>query len=251
MELQKASVLKRTAAWLLDAILTCVLAVGFAVLLSVVLRYDDHNAALQAGYDKYESQYGVVFEITSGEYEAMTQAERANYDTAYEALIADQDVLREYNLLINLSLVIVSVGILLGVLAMEFFVPLMLKNGQTVGKKAFGIGLVKKDGVKINTMQLFVRALLGKYTIETMIPVYILLMFFLGVMDMTGTIVLLALLVVQLICLIVTSTNSMIHDLMAGTVTVDISSQKVFQSTDELIAYTKRMAAERAKKQDY
>lgn len=251
MDLQKASVMKRLAAWLLDAILTAVLAVGFAVLLSVVLRYDDHNAALRAGYDKYESQYGVVFEITQEQYDAMPQAERANYDAAYEALIADKAVVGEYNMLINLSLVIISIGVLLGVMAMEFVVPLLLKNGQTVGKKAFSIGLVKADGVKINTMQLFVRALLGKYTIETMIPVYILLMLFWGTMDITGTIVLLGLGVVQLICLAVTSTNSMIHDLLAGTVTVDISSQKVFQSTDELISYTKRMAAERAKRQDY
>ena len=46
MELQKASIMKRLAAWLLDAILVCVLAVGFGVILSAVLRYDAQYANL-------------------------------------------------------------------------------------------------------------------------------------------------------------------------------------------------------------
>ena len=48
MELQKASIMKRLAAWLLDTILVCVLAVGFGVILSAVLRYDAQYANLQA-----------------------------------------------------------------------------------------------------------------------------------------------------------------------------------------------------------
>ena len=175
---------------------------------------------------------------------------KANYDAAYEALINDPQVLQDYNMVVNLSLVITSVGILLAILTLEFVVPLWLKNGQTVGKKAFGIGLVTADAVKINTMQLFIRALLGKYTVETMIPVYILLMFLWGTMDMTGTVVLGGLLLAQLLCIGITRNNAAIHDKLAGTVTVDLSSQKVFENTEELIEYVKRIHAERAKQQD-
>lgn len=251
MELQKASMWKRIAAWLLDSILVCVLAVGFGVLLSALLNYDSYNAALQAGYDRYETQYGVVFDISQETYAEMTEAEKAAYNTAYEALIADSDVLYAYNMVINLSLLITTIGILLGVLAVEFVIPLFLKNGQTVGKKAFGIGLVRPDGVRVTTLQMFIRSLLGKFTVETMIPVYIILMFLWGTMDMTGTIVLFALLLAQLICLGVTRNNSAIHDLLAGTVAIDLASQKVFESTEELIEYTKRIHAERAMRQDY
>ena len=103
----------------------------------------------------------------------------------------------------------------------------------------------------INTMQLFVRTLLGKFTIETMIPVYILLMLFWGTIDLTGTLILLALLLGQAVCVGVTRNNSAVHDLLAGTVVVDMSSQTIFQSTEELIAYQKRVAAERAARQVY
>lgn len=251
MDLQKANMWKRIAAWILDTILVAVLAVGFGVVLSGLLNYDGHNANLQAGYDRYETRYGVVFDISVEEYESKTEAEKAAYDEAYQALIADEQVLYSYNMVINLSLLITTLGILLGVLAMEFVIPLILKNGQTVGKKAFGLGLVRPDGVRITTMQLFIRALLGKYTVETMIPVYILLMFLWGTMDMTGTVVLFALGVAQLLCLGITRDNAAIHDKLAGTVVVDISSQKVFDSTEALIEYTKRIHAERAQRQEY
>ena len=251
MDLQKANMWKRVAAWILDLILLAVLAVGFGVVLSSVLDYEGYNAQLQAGYDRYETQYGVVFDISMEEYEAKTEAEKATYDEAYQALISDERVVYYYNMVINLSLLITTAGILLAVLTTEFVVPLFLKNGQTLGKKAFGLGLVRPDGVRITTMQLFIRALLGKYTVETMIPVYILLMFLWGTMDMTGTVVLFALGVAQLLCLGITKENAAIHDKLAGTVVVDISSQKVFESTEALIEYTKRIHAERVQRQEY
>ena len=251
MDPQKASVWKRMAAWILDAILTAVLAVDFGVLLSAMLGFDGYYDSLQGAYDKYEAQYGVEFQVTVEDYEALRAEQKAKYDTAYEALINDAQVIRDYNMVVNLSLIITSIGILLAILALEFVVPLLLKNGQTVGKKAFGIGLVTADCIKVSTLQLFVRALLGKYTIETMIPVYILLMFLWGTMDMTGTVVLGALLIVQLLCIGISRNNTAIHDKLAGTVVIDLPSQKIFDSPEALIEYTKRIAAERARRENY
>lgn len=251
MDLQKASMWKRAAAWILDVILTAVLAVGFGVLLSTILNFDGHYNSLLAGYDRYETQYGVEFAITAEAYQQLEGEARSNYDAAYQALIHDEQVLKDYNMVINLSLIITSVGILLAVLLLEFAVPLWLKNGQTIGKKAFGIGLVTADCIKVNPMQMFVRALLGKYTVETMIPVCILMMFLWGAMDMTGTIVLFGLLVAQVICIAATRNNCAIHDKLAGTVTIDLASQRVFASPEALVEYMKRIHAEQAQKQDY
>lgn len=251
MDLQKANMWKRIAAWLLDAMLTCVIAVGFIAALSAMLGYESHNSALQAAYARYETQYGVQFNLTQDEYLAMSEEDLKPYQQAYEALVADETVLYEYNMVINLSLMITTVGILLGMLCTEFIVPLLLKNGQTLGKRAFSIALVRQDSVRITTMQLFVRTVLGKYTVETMIPVYMFLMFIWGMLDLTGVIVVAALLVAQLVCLAVNRHNAAIHDLLAGTVAVDMPSQKIFQSTDELIEYKNRLQAEHAARQDY
>lgn len=249
--LQKAGMWKRIAAWMLDAILLSVLAVGFGYLLSNLLGYDAYGNTLDAAYARYETEYGVVFDITQDAYQAMAEAERQNYDAAYAALVADQDAMFAYNMMLNLTLVITTGALLLGIMLWEFVIPLWLGNGQTLGKKAFSLCLVREDGVQVNTIQLFVRTLLGKFTIETMIPVYILLMLFWGTIDLTGTLLLAAVLLGQAVCMGMSRNNSAIHDLLAGTVVVDMSSQNIFRTTEDLIAYQKRVAAERAARQTY
>lgn len=54
-DLQKASLWKRIAAWMFDGILTCILAVGFGVLLSVLLGYDGYSEQVDAAYAQYPS----------------------------------------------------------------------------------------------------------------------------------------------------------------------------------------------------
>ena len=248
--LQKASIWKRAAAWLLDAILVCILATGFGFLLSSLLDYDSYNRTLNDGYSHYEELYGVSFEISYEEHEALSSDARQNWDNAYNALIGDEDVMYAYSMVINLTMIIVTIGILLGVLVLEFAVPLFLGNGQTLGKKMFGICLMRTDGVRINSLQLLTRTLLGKYTVETMIPVFTVLMLYLRGAGI-GIVILGALAIAQLVCLCVTRTNSALHDLMAGTVAVDKLSQQIFESQAQLIEHQKKLAAEKAARQTY
>ena len=250
-DLQKAGLWKRIAAWMFDGILTGILAVGFGVLLSMLLGYDAHSQALDDAYARYETEYGVVFDISAEEYERMTQAEIDHYNVAYDALIHDQNAMYAYNMVINLTMVITSIGILLAVLLWEFFIPLWIGNGQTLGKKIFSLCLVRNDGVKLNGLQLFARTVLGKYAVETMIPIFILMMLFWGTAGLSGTLVLFALALAQLLCIAFSRTNSAIHDFLAGTVVVDITSQMIFRTTEDLIAYKKKIAAEQAARQAY
>ena len=251
VDLQKASIWKRIAAWFLDLILVAMLAVGCGALFSVILGYNDYNQTLDSGCAAYEAQYGVTFDITQEAYLGMSEQTRQNYDKAYEALVADEAVVYAYNMMVNLSVLITTLSLLVSMMILEFVVPLLLKNGQTIGKKAFGIGLVRSDCVKVSTLQLFVRALFGKYTIGAMIPVYIALMVFWGILNFSGTVMLFGLALAQLICVGVTRNNCGIHDLMAGTAAVDLACQKVFQNREDMLNYVKRIHAERAARQDY
>ncbi len=251
MELQKAGVWKRIAAWLLDFMLICVLAVGIAFVFSTVFKYDAHLDTVNAAYEKYETEYGVKFNVTPEEYAQFSQEDIARYNEAYAALTADVEAMTAYNMAINLILITVTLSLLITYLALEVLIPLLLKNGQTVGKKAFNLGVMRIDGVRLTNIQLFVRAVLGKYTLETMIPVYIIILILFGSGGYLGLIVLLALAAVQ-ICFLFGSKNcELIHDRMAGTVAVDLSSQKIFETTDDLIEYKQKLQAERAAKQDY
>ena len=250
-DLQKASLWKRIAAWMFDGILVSVLAVGIGFLLSMLLGYDNYSETLDLAYAEYEAQYAVTFDITQEEYEAMTATELSAYNTAYEALISDEKAMHAYNMMLNLSILITTMGILAALVLWEFVIPLFLGNGQTLGKKIFSLGVMRTDSVRLTTVQLFIRTILGKFTIETMIPVYLLLMLFWGTLDLTGTLILGVLLLAQCVIAAVTRTNSLIHDLLAGTVVVDISSQMIFENTEALIEYQKKIHAERVARQDY
>ena len=250
-DIQKASIWKRVAAWLLDLILLAVIAVGIMFGLSALFGYNQYSDRVNEAYAHYEQKYGITFEVTAEAYQAMTEAERQNWDAAYAALIADGEAMQAYNMTVNLILIMTTAGILIAMLILHLVVPLLLKNGQTVGKKAFALGVIRQDGVKLNTLQLFVRTILGRFTLETMIPVYIILMMLWGTIGIVGPLVLFALLLGQIICMGVTRNNAALHDLLAGTTVVDLSSQKVFDSKEALIEYTQKLHAERAARQDY
>ena len=250
-DLQKASLLKRLAAGIFDGILLAVLAVGCGLLLSWLLNYNSLNAQLDDMYQTYETQYSVKFDLSGAEYEALSETDRARYDEAYRALTKDPDVLYTYNLVIHMTILITTFGILLAVLVLELVIPLILKNGQTIGKKIFGIGLMRTDGVEMNTMQLFVRTVLGKFTLEIMIPVYMIIMIGFNSIGITGALVLALIGLTEIIMLAVTRTNSLIHDMLAGTVAVDLASQTIFRTTEDILAYKKKIQAEQANRADY
>lgn len=250
-DLQKAGMWKRISAFLFDNILLLVAIVGIMALLSTMLGYDKYSDTLNAAYEKYETQYGITFNTTQEQYNAMTEAEKANYDAAYEALTADEEAMYAYSMMVNLMLVILSGAILLAMFIFEFAVPMLFGNGQTLGKKIFGIAIMRTDGVKVSGPLMFIRTILGKFTIETMIPVIILFMMFLGSIGIIGPFIFMVLLVLQCIMLVMSKSGRLIHDYLAKTVAVDMSSQMIFDTVEDMVEYKKSVAAEKAAKQDY
>lgn len=250
-DLQKASMLKRISAFMFDIIMLGILAVGLGFIISSLTGYDKYSTALNDTYDKYEAEYSIEFEIAEDTYRSFTDEERANYDAAYNALINDADAMYAYNMVINLTLLIITLAILLSYVVLEFVIPLMFDNGQTLGKKIFGIALMRTDGVKISAPLLFIRTILGKFTIETMIPVLIIIMIYFNSIGVVGIIVLFLILVLEISLLISTKTNSMIHDVLAKTVAVDLASQMIFDTEADMIAYKNKVHSEKAARETY
>ena len=156
----------------------------------------------------------------------------------------DVEIRARYDIIVNLVLLITTLSILLGFAVMEFVVPLLFGNGQTLGKKIFSIGLMRSDGVKISTVQLFMRSILGKCTVETLVPVLIFIMIILRVTGIVGIAILAAIALSEIVLLIATKERTPIHDLMAGTVTIDIASQMIFDSPEALLLYKQQKHAE-------
>lgn len=251
LDIQKASMLKRASAFLLDLILLSILITGFAFGLSAATGYDSYNQKLEAAQERYEKEYGVSFDTSEQDYEKLTEEQRKKIDEAFLAFSKDEEVLYLYNMQISLILLISSVSIFLSYLLLEFFLPLVFKNGQTVGKKIFGLALMRTDGVRISPVALFARTVLGKYTLETMVPVAIAIMILLGSLGIMGTVVILLLLVLQLGVIIYTKTNSCLHDLLAGSVVVELSSQMIFDTEAAMLEYKKKIHEETVRETAY
>ena len=250
-DLQRASMWKRISAWLLDFILLCIVATLMAFLLSTALNYDSYSEQLDARYAVYEAQYGVSRNLSQAEVDAMTPEQLANVEAASKALSEDEEALYAYNMMLQLMIVITSIGILLAYIVLEFTVPMLLGNGQTVGKKIFGIGVMRQEGIRVNGVCMFIRTVLGKYAIETMIPVMMVLMLWFGSVGEVGWLIVGMIVIVEIALLITTRERCMIHDKLANTVTVDIASQMIFNTPEDLMAYKQKVAAEKAAAQTY
>ena len=250
-DLQKASLLKRVSAFLLDFILIVIAITGFAYLISVISGYDSHINRIEEIETHYEQVYSVDFDIAKADYDKLSEAEKKNLDQSYATFATDDEVVYTYNLLLNLTLVIITFSITLAFIALEFVVPLILGNGQTVGKKIFAIGVMHVSGVRMRGTALFSRAILGKCTMETLIPLMILFTFFFGDGGIVAAIVLGLIVVLQIFVFFRGKLFTPIHDILAYTVCVDLSSQMIFETKEELIAYKARVHAEMVENADY
>ena len=250
-DFQKANMWKRISAALCDFILLCIAIVGIAFLLSTVLGYDGHVARLEEISSSYEVEYGVGLDISASEYEALTEEEQAQYQSAMDAFSTDSDANYAYGMIVNLTFIIITFSILLAYILLEFIVPLLFGNGQTLGKKVFGVAVMREDGVRLSPILLFARTVLGKYTVETMVPVFIILLISLGLLGIVGTVIILGLLILQLALLAATKARTPLHDKIAHTVTVDLASQMIFESPEALLEYKKRIHAESVESEKY
>ena len=246
VSLQRAGMWKRISAFLFDAILLGILAVLFAFLLSSVLGYDRYVDTLNRCYEAYGEQYGVDFQTSLSQYDSMTDEEKQQLEEAYRAVGQDEEAAYAYQMTIRLTILMVSLGILLACLIWEVLIPALLKDGQTLGKKIFSLGVMRSDGVRLGGVQLFVRSILGKYTVEIMIPVLVAMMLYFGSTGLPGTLMILGLALVNGCLFLFTYAHTPIHDLLAGTVVVDLPSQRIFPTREDMIAFKEQLAAEKA-----
>ena len=250
-DFQKANGWKRISAKLFDLIITVMLVVGIAYLLSAMFGYDSHYNTMNDAYKQYEAEYGIDLNISSEDYAKLSEAEKANYAAANEAFGKDEKVVAAYSMLINLTLIITTFSILFAYLLFELAIPLWLGNGQTLGKKVFGIGVMREDGVRITPLLLFIRTILGKYTVEVMAPVLSVIMIYFNLSSMFSIIIILGIFLLQLLFIFTSKARTPIHDKLAHTVTVDIASQMIFDTPEAMMEYKQCRHDEAVKRAEY
>lgn len=103
----------------------------------------------------------------------------------------------------------------------------------------------------MNSLSLFIRSVLGKYTIEIMIPVLLIVMILFNVVGLAGTAVIVALALMNFLLITLRRDHQLIHDILADTVVVDYASQKIYESEEDVIEAKKERAREEAERSSY
>lgn len=250
-ELQRADFWKRISAFLFDIIILFIIVVGVASLMSVIFGYDIYLDVVEQVEMEYAEKYGINPDITEEEFNALTDEQKAPYLECDKARQKDERLIIAYNMLVNLAIVIVTTSILIGSIIVDLVVPIFFKNGQTLGKKIFGLAVIHTNGVRLHGQAHFVRSIVGKCVIELLIPVYLAIMIVFGNLGIVGAAVIVLIIILQIAVIASTKTRSAIHDLIADTVVVDFNSQMIFDTADELIDYKTRIHAEEAHKKEY
>lgn len=274
-DLQKASLMKRLSAFLLDFVLFTMLFSGVLLVTNTIFNFDYYlnryleerpNEIIAEYQEKYKDElakiddayylsYEDYFNISDDDFNALPQEVRNIYDKCYsetqEAIFTDTEMIKSLEILTNSALAMVSISFLIPYLILEFLVPLLFKNGQTLGKKVFAIAVMRNDGVKISPKLLFIRTVLGKFTVETMVPMFMILLFIIGLDPIVCITTILAILLIQLVLLITSKTRALIHDSLSSTVVVDFQSQMIFDSVEEKREYQLRLHKEAVDKAKY
>ena len=253
-DLQKASFWKRASAFLFDLVIMMVVVVGIASLMSIAMKYELHYSNIENEKElevqKIETEYGCELDLTVG-YNDMTDQQKEMYDKLDKAVSENDTIQKAAFLLLNYSLVICLVSTFIAYAILEFAVPMIFKNGQTLGKKLFSIGVIRTNTVKASPFVLFVRMLFGKFTIETVLPLFVLIMMFFGIVGIVGPVVILGLVLLEIIAVLATRTRSAVHDLISDTCVVDMSTQMIFESEQALIDYKKKIHEEQVANSPY
>ena len=255
-DLQKGSLLKRASAFLLDGILLVILVTGFAFAFSAIFHYNDYSNIYDEGLNRYSEQFGIDL-LNIPEESALTEEQRAGYEAALKAMNNDLEMIKAFNTMISIIIMEISLAIILAFLVLEFILPLILKNGQTVGKKVFGLGVMRTNGVRIRGVSLFIRTFLGKCIIETMLPVLMFMMMIfsywniMASVGLFGPIVIIVLFIAQILLIFWTKKHTMIHDLLSDCVVVDLGSQMIFDNEQARVEYINKKDAEEAARSPY
>ena len=271
--IQKASIMKRMAAFLLDFILMTIAVTGFAFLVALITNIQGHvdvmNARKEYFETKYYSEFGITeaeynalskdeqvkyhydFDISQEDYSALSEENRKNLDAAYGLMRNDEEYLYAITMVTNLTLIMITMGLMTAFILLELVIPKIFGNGQTVGKKVFSLGVVHVNAVKLTGVGLFTRTMLGKYTVEVMIPVMMLFMMLLSGEGLTAVLVLGLLIILEIFAFFRNRLDTPIHDVLSHTVCVDMSVQQIYENEEELIKHKQRLHEELARESDY
>ncbi len=195
----------------------------------------DNNINMKFTYQKNNDQYDFTkLGVIKGTTEAAIAD--ANHDIQQQYMIAYNhfcnldnilELTNKINFIYSLEFVLSS---LCGITLTYIVFPLIFKNGRTLGKKMFGLGLANSDGYKFNDKQLLMRAMpAAVVTLSLLIPVWtdIFIIF----------LMMLIIFLVSFALAMASPKKTSLHDFTARTIVIDFHQSIIFNNEMEEEVY--------------
>ncbi len=223
---------RRIGAYILDFILLLTLTAGLALLFSFIFKYDQTKSIVEEKYIEYGLK---VLDSETNKY--VVVSDKNLYEAAALAFNKDPIAYNAWSLMFKKTIWILSLSVGLALLVLELIVPLFLKNGRTVGKYVFKIALITTNDLKIKFKNLFIRFLIGKLTINYLVPILVLiLIFFTGGGSLYLWLILLIIGLANIYTIFGTKRHQSVPDYIAMVFPCDFENQMFFDTIEELNA---------------
>lgn len=221
--------LKRTGAFLIDFLLTVVIAILVSFPAKAIASYDSAVEKMDSAFEAIASRHGVSIDITNEQYAAFTEKELAAWEAAFTEIADNEQAMDLYNKTVRLSMTLTYVCLIAGVLAVEIGFPVFLANGQTPGKRVMKLMIENRDGKPLDIKSLLIRSILGKLIIEYGIPVFFFFAVIYGGGSSIATIGFMLLATAQLMCIFLSQDRRAIHDFLASTHVIKLDNPGALQ----------------------
>ncbi len=230
--IKNAGFFQRLVAFLFDLIIIFFL--NFTLSVIAIVPISNHF-----GYDDLVQEYNAqLLEFNLGEYDENNEFVIFNFDDInqddLQAFYDDPEAKAISNRKYVFDLIQISAGLFIAEIIVMFIVPLLFKNGQTLGKKLMKLGLVDNYGLRVKPMNVFVRFLIGWFVFETAMSLITMTMFGLPIF-----------ILVSMLMLLLTKNKRALHDVIGSTIVVSLDKMVVFDSGEERQAAIQQERMER------
>lgn len=222
--IQKASFFKRVVAFIFDMICVMFLFVAVENLVSHPIVNAAYNyEELDHRYEEKLVEHGIgYFDEKDDNKFKLNEIPEGETDYDWTSFRKDEEALYLEGMVSNLNLFKLTLDALLSELIIFCIVPLILKNGQTLGKKLMHLGLISTNEVKVRSWNVFARYAIGIFALETMISFFFFTFFIIPLP-----------LLLTVVFAISSKRGMALHDYIGGTIVIDMNNTVILDTVEE------------------
>lgn len=227
----KANMINRVAAFFLDFVLFVILVTGSLFITAKIANFDSHNDILheqyrEIGYEKFNEETNEWYYISEDD---------ENFNIVIEKYKKNEIIQKEESYINSFVLNAPLLCIFIAMFIVEILLPLIFKNGQTLGMKCLKVAFISNNQIAVKPLQVFIRGLFGKIVLMGLIPFMgLFFAFFNPNGGLSGTLIIVLIYGIHFVMLFASKNKSSLSDMIGQMYAVDYNQTIFYKNIEEL-----------------